>query len=48
MRNDSLETAFRSVDPLGEALHSLHMSGTFYSRLTTVLKQTSMAVRNKH
>ena len=32
MRIEPLETAFRSVDPLGEALHSLHMSGTFYSR----------------
>lgn len=32
MSIDTLETAFRSVDPLGEALHSLHMSGTFYSR----------------
>ena len=32
MSNDPLETAFRSVDPLGEALHSLHMSGTFYAR----------------
>ncbi|MGJ8640005.1 MAG: cupin domain-containing protein [Opitutaceae bacterium] len=37
MSIETLETAFRSVDPLGEALHSLHMSGTFYSRaeLTT-------------
>lgn len=26
------DDAFRSVDPLGEALHSLRMSGTFYSR----------------
>ena len=32
MRIEPLETAFRSVDPLGEALHSLHMSGPFYSR----------------
>jgi AraC-like DNA-binding protein len=27
-----IEAAFQPVDPLGEALHSLHMSGTFYSR----------------
>jgi len=29
---DHPEEAFKSVDPLGEALHSLHMSGTFYCR----------------
>jgi len=28
----SIETAWESVDPLGEALHSLRMSGTFYAR----------------
>lgn len=32
MHIDTPEAAFRSVDPLGQALHSLHMSGTFYSR----------------
>jgi len=29
---DRLEDAWQSVDPLGEALHSLRMSGTFYCR----------------
>lgn len=28
----TLDEAFRSIDPLGEALHSLRMSGTFYGR----------------
>ena len=28
----SIEAAWTSVDPLGEALHSLRMSGTFYAR----------------
>lgn len=28
----SIENAWESVDPLGEALHSLRMSGTFYAR----------------
>ncbi|MGI9241055.1 MAG: AraC family transcriptional regulator [Verrucomicrobiales bacterium] len=28
----SIKTAWESVDPLGEALHSLRMSGTFYAR----------------
>lgn len=28
----SIEAAWESVDPLGEALHSLRMSGTFYAR----------------
>jgi len=32
MSIDIVENAFQSVDPLGEALHSLRMSGTFYSR----------------
>jgi len=29
---NSTEEAFRSVDPLGEALHALRLSGTFYCR----------------
>lgn len=29
---NSAEEAFRSVDPLGEALHALRLSGTFYCR----------------
>ena len=32
MSIDTLEEAFKSIDPLGEALHSLRMSGTFYGR----------------
>lgn len=30
--SENLEMAFRSIDPLGEALHSLRLSGTFYGR----------------
>lgn len=29
---NSTEDAFRSVDPLGEALHALRLSGTFFCR----------------
>ena len=32
MSAESIEDAWKSVDPLGEALHSLRMSGTFYGR----------------
>lgn len=32
MNPSPLETIFNTMDPLGEALHSLHMSGTFYCR----------------
>lgn len=32
MSTQSVDDAFRSVDPLGEALHALRMSGTFYTR----------------
>ena len=32
MSAESIENAWTSVDPLGEALHSLRMSGTFYGR----------------
>ncbi|WP_221030563.1 AraC family transcriptional regulator [Actomonas aquatica] len=31
-RDAALKTIRQTVDPLGEALHSLHMSGTFYCR----------------
>jgi AraC-like DNA-binding protein len=30
--HEALKAAFKPVDPLGEALHSLRMSGTFYCR----------------
>jgi len=32
MSAERIEDAWKSVDPLGEALHSLRMSGTFYGR----------------
>tara|TARA_R110002096_G_scaffold238581_7_gene430152 strand:+ start:734 stop:1795 length:1062 start_codon:yes stop_codon:yes gene_type:complete len=31
-KDDAMECAWKPADPLGEALHSLRMSGTFYSR----------------